>query len=270
MFEAFNKNKYFASGVIQHMLNNAWPSTIWHLYDYYLNADAGYFGTQRACEPLHIQYSYDDHTIVVVNSSYQPSDGLHATVHVHNEVWKELFSNETTVDASPDSAQSVSLVPADLYKGADKILFVDLTLADAAGRIVSRNVYWVPAKTTEFDWPKSNAHGTMAIHYEDLSELANLPQAKILSRAELEKTLAGRQLKIQLDNPSANLAFQIRVSLHTSAGDLIAPVLWSDNWIELVPGESRTLTAQLPKDSAGSPVVQVDGWNIPSETITSH
>jgi exo-1,4-beta-D-glucosaminidase len=270
MFEAFNKNKYFASGVIQHMLNNAWPSTIWHLYDYYLNADAGYFGTQRACEPLHIQYSYDDHTIVVVNSSYQPSDGLHATVHVHNDAWKELFSNETTVDASPDSAQSVSLVPADLYKGADKILFVDLTLADAAGRIVSRNVYWVPAKTTEFDWPKSNAHGTMAIHYEDLSELANLPQAKILSRAELEKTPAGRQLKIQLDNPSANLAFQIRVSLHTSAGDLIAPVLWSDNWIELVPGESRTLTAQLPKDSAGSPVVQVDGWNIPSETITSH
>jgi exo-1,4-beta-D-glucosaminidase len=42
------------------MLNNAWPSMIWHLYDYYLDAGAGYFATKKACEPLHIQYSYDD------------------------------------------------------------------------------------------------------------------------------------------------------------------------------------------------------------------
>ena len=71
MFESFSKNKYFATGVIQHMLNNAWPSMIWHLYDYYLEADAGYFGTKKACEPLHIQYSYDDRSIVVVNSTYE-------------------------------------------------------------------------------------------------------------------------------------------------------------------------------------------------------
>ena len=40
MFEAYGKNKYFSTGVIQWMLNNAWPSMIWHLYDYYLDADA--------------------------------------------------------------------------------------------------------------------------------------------------------------------------------------------------------------------------------------
>src|SRR6202522_1937598 len=36
MFEAFSRNKYTSTGIIQWMLNNAWPSTIWHLYDYYL------------------------------------------------------------------------------------------------------------------------------------------------------------------------------------------------------------------------------------------
>ena len=36
MFEAFARNKYTSTGVIQWMLNNAWPSMIWHLYDYYL------------------------------------------------------------------------------------------------------------------------------------------------------------------------------------------------------------------------------------------
>ena len=34
MFEAYSRNKYTSTGVIQWMLNNAWPSMIWHLYDY--------------------------------------------------------------------------------------------------------------------------------------------------------------------------------------------------------------------------------------------
>ena len=50
------------------------------------------------------------------------------------------------------------------------------------------------------------------------------------------------------------------------AGDLVAPVLWSDNYIELLPGESRTLTAVLP--SAPSRVeVRLSGWNIPEQTL---
>ena len=92
MFEAYSKNKYVSTGVIQWMLNNAWPSMIWHLYDYYLDAGGGYFATKKACEPLHIQYSYDDRSIVVVNSTYQSAAGLHASVHVHNLAWKELYS----------------------------------------------------------------------------------------------------------------------------------------------------------------------------------
>ena len=57
MFEAFGRNKYTSTGVIQWMLNNAWPSMIWHLYDYYLRPGGSYFGAKKACEPLHVQYS---------------------------------------------------------------------------------------------------------------------------------------------------------------------------------------------------------------------
>ena len=103
MFEAYGKNKYFSTGVIQWMLNNAWPSMIWHLYDYYLDAGAGYFATRKACEPLHIQYSYDDRSIVVVNSTYQPVEGLHATVQVHGLKWNELFSMTMPVTSASDT-----------------------------------------------------------------------------------------------------------------------------------------------------------------------
>ena len=57
-----------STGVIQWMLNNAWPSMIWHLYDWYMRPGGSYFGAKKGCEPLHIQYSYDDRSIVIVNS----------------------------------------------------------------------------------------------------------------------------------------------------------------------------------------------------------
>ena len=57
MFEGYGRNKYTSTGVIQWMLNNAWPSLIWHLYDWYMRPGGGYFGTKEACEPLHVQYS---------------------------------------------------------------------------------------------------------------------------------------------------------------------------------------------------------------------
>ena len=47
MFEAYGRNKHTSTGVIQWMLNNAWPSLIWHLYDYYLVPAGGYSARKR-------------------------------------------------------------------------------------------------------------------------------------------------------------------------------------------------------------------------------
>jgi exo-1,4-beta-D-glucosaminidase len=268
MFEAYSKNKYASTGVIQWMLNNAWPSMIWHLYDYYLDAGAGYFATKKACEPLHIQYSYDDASIVVVNSTYESVAGLHASVHVHNLAWKELYNSETTLDASADSAQRVFSIPESLYAGADRVFFIDLTLSDASGRIVSRNFYWVPGTLTAFDWASTDYTHSPAVRHEDLSALTNLPPAKVNARAEIENTPRGREVRLHLDNGSAVLAFQISAAIRTQSGGLIAPVFWSDNWIELIPGESRTLTALLPENSERQLIVQIAGWNIAPQTIT--
>ena len=268
MFEAYGKNKYGSTGVIQWMLNNAWPSMIWHLYDYYLDAGAGYFGTKKACEPLHIQYSYDDHGIVVVNSTSELIAGLHASVKVHNLAWKELYSSETDVDAGVDSTQRVLEIPDNLFSGVDRIFFINLTLSNASGRVVSHNFYWVPGTLTAFDWAKTDYTHTPAARHEDLTALATLPQASVQAHAEIETTPRGRELRLHLDNSSAVLAFQLRAAVRTASGGLIAPVFWSDNWIELTPGESSTLTALLPEGAPETPVVQIEGWNVAAQTIT--
>ncbi len=267
MFEAYSKNKYVSTGVIQWMLNNAWPSMIWHLYDYYLDAGGGYFGAKKACEPLHIQYSYDDASIVVVNSTYKPAAGLHASVHVHDLAWKELYSAEAAVNAGADSTLRVFSIPGSLYSGAERTFLIDLTLTDAAGHVVSRNFYWVPGTLSSFDWEKTDYTHTPALRQANLTALADLPPAKVLAHAEIETTPQGRELRIHLDNQSTTLAFQLSAAVRTPAGGLVAPVFWSDNWIELVPGESRTLTALLPDDAPPTPLVQIEGWNVAAQTI---
>jgi exo-1,4-beta-D-glucosaminidase len=84
----------------------------------------------------------------------------------------------------------------------------------------------------------------------------------------LERTSRGRELRVELENTSSALAFQVSAAVRTQSGGLIAPVLWSDNWIELVPGEKRVLTAILPESGANAPAVQIESWNAGSQTIT--
>lgn len=268
MFEAYSRNKYTSTGVIQWMLNNAWPSMIWHLYDYYLDAGGGYFGAKKACEPLHIQYSYSDRTIDVVNSTYADSMDLRATLHVYGLAWNELYNAQSVVNATADSSQRVFTIPAPLYSGAERIFFIDLTLADPKGHVVSHNFYWVPATLTTFDWEATDYTHTPAARPADLNALTHLPAAQVDAHAEMNNTPQRREVRVYLTNRSNALAFQVRAAVRTSAGDLIAPVLWSDNWIELKPGESTTLTARLPKDETATPTVQIDGWNVAPISLT--
>ena len=144
MFEAFGRNKYTATGVIQWMLNNAWPSTIWHLYDYYLRPGGGYFGAKKSCEPLHIQYSYDDQSITVVNSFYTDFKGQKATVKVYNLDMTVKFSQEAALDIPSDGVQKVLTIPE--ISGLTSTYFVDLALRDAAGKLVSSNFYWLSTR----------------------------------------------------------------------------------------------------------------------------
>jgi exo-1,4-beta-D-glucosaminidase len=281
MFEAYGRNKYTATGVVQWMLNNAWPSMIWHLYDYYLDAGGGYFGVRKACEPLHVQYSYDDHSIVVVNSEYQDAPSLRVQAAVYDLELKKVFSREASLDAPADSSSRAFLIPDDIFMANGQLHFVQLALVDATGKRISDNFYWVPAKLTEFDWSKTDFTHTPASSYEDLTALQTLPPAQV--RAEIlssQKNPTG-EVQVHLHNTSQALAFQLSVRALGGNGQALEPVFWSDNYICLMPGESRVLTARLsprtgaarPADAFASDVIEsvvVSGWNTPATTLHLH
>jgi exo-1,4-beta-D-glucosaminidase len=58
------------------------------------------------------------------------------------------------------------------------------------------------------------------------------------------------------------------VSIKRSAGgEPVLPILWSDNDVTLWPGESLSLTAHRATSGAAQPIVEVSGWNVPTQSV---
>ncbi|MGD0009102.1 MAG: sugar-binding domain-containing protein [Terriglobia bacterium] len=263
MFEAYARNKYTSTGVIQWMLNNAWPSVIWHLYDYYLRPAGGYFGSKKACEPLHIQYSYDDQSVGVVNSFYEAHKGLKATAKIYNLDLEEKFSKTVDADAPPDSSTRVLTLPA--VDGLSNTYFLKLTLEDSAGKLVSSNLYWLSTQPDVSDWDKSQWYVTPIKTYADLTGLEKLPPVKVNVTSRSEHQGDNDVTQVTVENPTSNLAFMVHLMITKGqGGDEVLPILWEDNYFTLFPGEKRDLAARYSVESRGgaAPVVVVDGWNV--------
>jgi exo-1,4-beta-D-glucosaminidase len=266
MFEAYGRNKYRSTGVIQWLLNNPWPSLIWHLYDHYLRPGGSYFGAKKALEPLHVQYSYDDRSVVVVNSLRRPFPGLRVSARVVNLDMSEKFARQVTVDVPADGVVRAFVLPepADL----SRTYFVRLALHDADGQAISHNFYWLSTRPVVMDWSRADQHLTPTTQDADLTGLNSLPVASVSVPASVladEDRDGERRAMVRVKNSSARLAFFVRVRLMRGrTDDEVLPIRWSDNYLSLMPGEERELTARfLGQDLRGHPpVIKIDGWNV--------
>src|SRR5579862_3046402 len=209
MYEAYSRNKYQSTGVIQWMLNNAWPSMIWHLYDYYLRPGGGYFGAKRAMEALHPIYGYDDHSIWVVSSQYAETWKLKLITKIYNLDGSEKFKQENSVDAGADSTAKIFTLPdvADL----SATYFLVLRLEDTTGRLVGSNLYWLSTKPETIDWAKSTWYMSPTESYADYTSISQLEKVKLKETDRTERKGEDAITQVTLENPSKSLAFFIRL-----------------------------------------------------------
>ncbi|WP_216095257.1 hypothetical protein, partial [Listeria monocytogenes] len=116
------------------------PSLHWHLYDYYMNPAGAYFGAKKANEPVHIQYSYDTHAIMLVNQTSTREHGLNASIRVRNLDGRVRYQRQLhDIDLAGNSARQLATLPTPT--GLSPTYFVELALTSADGKPVSRNVY---------------------------------------------------------------------------------------------------------------------------------
>ncbi len=262
MFEGYARNKFASTGVIQWMMNNAWPSLIWHLYDYYLRPGGGYFGTKKACEPVHVQYSYDDHSIVVVNNTATDAS-VNVVATVLNLDGSVQLSKSVPVSVPADSVARALVLPE--IGTLSSVYFVDLRLKSADGRAISTNFYWLGRKMDELDWPKSTYFVTPVTSYADMTALRDLRPATVTTTVVQRRRGRDGETQVTLTNTGTTIAFFVRLQvLKGAGGDEILPVYWEDNYVSLLPGERRDVTAAYRLADLGdaAATIKVTGWNL--------
>ncbi|HYL61338.1 MAG TPA: glycosyl hydrolase family 2 [Candidatus Methylomirabilis sp.] len=263
MFEAYGRNKYKSTGVIQWMLNNAWPGLIWHLYDYDLHPAGGYFGSKKALELVHVQFSYDDRSVAIVNGKQEALKGLKVAAKIYDTSMKERFSAEATVDVATDGVTKSFAIPEP--SDISSTYFLNLQLFSASGELLSHNFYWLSTKPDVPDFAKSEWYYTPLTEFADFDALQNLPKAKINGVMRISDVGADAVAHVAVENPGSGLAFLVRLRLMKGVdGPEVLPAFWDDNYVSLLPGEKREITVHVRKaDLAGAqPYVAIDGFNV--------
>ena len=223
--------------------NASWPSMTWQITDWFMRFNAGFYAVRRALEPIHIQFNSNDRTLLVLNRTAEARAGLKLEAEVFDTDLKRIWNHQETLDAAAYAARKTSwTVPV-----PPRLAFLKLRILDAQGQALSDNTYWMERK-------------------QDFRALSQLGKATLT--AEPRRLPDGR-LRVSLRNDGPVPALLARVRLldgDTRVEPL--PAIWSDNYVNLLPGERADIALNLPeREWPESPVIEIDGYNIEVRTV---
>ncbi len=266
MFEAYGRNKYAATGITTWKYDAAWPAWMtWQYVDWYLRVGGAYYAAKKACEPYHIQYSYDDQSVWAVNGSLRELRGMQASVRLLDFSLKERFNQTRTIDVAPDGKTEVLRIQTP--SGLSKTYFVSLELRTASGNAVSRNFYWLstqPDTRGKLGADDDRLFYTEPLSTADMTALATLPKVQIRPSSSFVRRGGETVGKVTLSNNTGHLAFMVRLMVTKGPkGEEVLPSYWDDNYVCLLPGEKRQLEVVFATEELGgaTPAVQLSGWN---------
>jgi len=188
----------------------------------------------------------------------------------------EKYTKEINLAVGEDSSTRVFTLPE--MEGLNGMYFVDLRLENGE-RLESRNFYWLPkqAETVDFENEPGSGVWTPTKTFADYTALNSLPAVDLDVKAEKKAEGAQETMTVTLHNPSRALAFGVRLKMkkigknitgaywfESYVDDEVLPSLWEDNYISLLPGEIRKVTATYnTKDLGGNAsAAEVSGWNV--------
>jgi hypothetical protein len=259
MFEGRNARLFNpATAVITWMSNPAQPSFVWQLYHHDLEPNSALFAVKKSGEMVHIQLNESNGELQVINNLSQILKSATAHMAVYDLDGSKKYERDIPVTGPASAAINLGAIdPVDddwhWPKQLSPVHFIKLELKDASGKLLSENFYW--RGTTE--------------HPDDLATLDSLKTVTLDATAMRYDTDGKVRIKVTLHNPGTQVALMTHLQLRRRLpgkpeGERVLPVYDSDNYVSLVPGESRTITIEAAEaDLKGAaPLVTVDGWNV--------
>lgn len=235
MFEAFRVNTPVSTGIVQWMLNSAWPSLYWQLYDYYGVPAAAYYGTKKACEPVQLIYNYKNSQVYLVNEGNMTGK-VKASVKVYDDASNLLGEDTRTLATSYRN----TVKAFDLKKYDGRPHFVALAVTDENGNEIADNFYCIAAQRNVYDWKEYTWYDTPITSYSDLRFAFAQPEADV----QMETSYADGTYTVVLKNNSQVVSYMNILKAKDAEGNLVVPAYWSDNFFPLLPGQTKTVTCK--------------------------
>lgn len=250
IFEGMNAGLWTTnSGRMLWMTQPAWPSSAWQIFSSDYDTHGAFYGTKKASEPVHVQMNLPDHKVMLINNGQAPLPGV--TIHARVEALDGRTLADKSVKADVGAGSTADAFTLDLDPlMANGAVLVRLEASNAEGQRLSDNFYW-------------QAHDDTA-----LKALDTLPPVALQAKASSKLSGGDRIVQVTLTNNAATAAIETKLGLFDATGEQVLPAYFSDNYISLLPGETRTVNIHAPAASAGdAPVVQLRGWNITPATV---
>ena len=254
LWETWNLARNRATGVLFWYNNTPVPQLGSHAWDYDLNQEAAFFAQRNALEPLHAQFEYLSNRVCVV-SDIVVDKRLTVRAEVYDfdsrKVWekaaKVVVEGEGCVEAFtiPFDALDQSNNPNNLNnRTISRPHFIKLRLFES-GKEIASTFYW-RSNSDYSEERREEAVGPCAGGFE---ELVNLPRTTL----KTERTEKG----VRVTNTGDRLAFFVRIKA-VKDGRLVVPVHYSDNYLNLLPGElSEVEIEDLPSEAK----LDISAWN---------
>ena len=238
IFEGWNSKMWKnTTGVLLWMSHPAWPSTIWQTYTWDGETTGAFYGCKKACEPLHLQYNPVTKNIESINMSYYQRNVI-LRYEIFNLDGKLVMSDDKKIDIESDTVnEQFDISGLDIKKG---LYLLKLTIVKNKND-VSINDYWI------------NTSGEICRN--SLFSIGSANVAVLIKKINNDNTI------IEVVNKSNRLAIGNKLSLKDIAKDeYILPVIFSEGYFNLLPGERRML--KLDKKLGKNQVIVVEGLNV--------
>ena len=255
LWETWNLARNHATGVLFWYNNTPIPQLGSHAWDYDLNQEAAFFAQRNALEPLHAQYEYLSNRVSVV-SDIVTDRRLSVKAEVYDFHSQKVWEREAEITAKAESCVDAFVIPfasPDQSNNPNNLNnrtisrlphFIRLRLFES-GREIASTFYW-RSNSAYDEARREEAIGPCAGGFE---ELVNLPKTTVRA----ERTARS----VRVTNVGDKLAFFVRIKA-MKGGKLVVPVHYSDNYLNLLPGESREVEIEgLPADAE----LVVRAWN---------
>lgn len=246
MFESWNSKMWkSASGILLWMSHPAWPSMVWQTYSYDYETFGSFFGSKKACEPVHIQMNLQNNRVVVINTSLKTYKQVSITLELFDSRGNRLSDKKIKTEVPAN--QLTDCFTAELPSGTPLVYMVRLTLSDG-NKILSRNEYW-----------KSTREGVLFDEFNHFT-ISGL-KARVVKQDKGKVTFA-------VSNPDKYPVIGLKLNLRDPESEkIILPANFSDGYFTILPGEKRQLTVDWDPSGLNITEIIAEAYNLKSQFL---